>query len=46
MLLAVKVGGLKKKSADSAITAEACASAFSPGWTSARVKPFSNFDGQ
>ena len=30
-LLAVKVGGLKKKSAASAIPADLCASAFGPG---------------
>ena len=42
---AVKVGGLKKKSADSALTAEVCARAISPGSTSSWVKTFSNFDG-
>ena len=31
ILLAVKVGGLKKKSAASAIPADLCASAFGPG---------------
>ena len=45
-LPAVKVGGLKKKSAASALRAEMCASAFGPGSTSPEVKPFSNFDGQ
>ena len=33
-LLAVNVGGLKKKSAASAFTAEVCARAISPGSTS------------
>ena len=44
-LLAVKDGGLKKKSAALAFTAEVCVSKFGPGWTSAGVKPFSNFNG-
>ena len=39
----VKVGGLKKKSANSSFTAEVCASVFSPGSTTPGVKPFSNF---
>ena len=47
-LLAVKVGVLKKKSAATAIPAELCASAFSPGSSSwgPGVESFSKFDGQ
>ena len=45
-LPALKVGGLKKKSADSAITAEACASVIGPGSSCTGVKSFSKFDGQ
>ena len=43
-LPALKVGGLKKKSADSAITAEACASVIGPGSSCTGVKSFSKFD--
>ena len=43
-LPALKVGGLKKKSANSAITAEACASVIGPGLSGTRVKSFSKFD--
>ena len=39
-LPALKVGGLKKKSADSAITAEACASVIGPGSNGTGVKSF------
>ena len=45
-LPAVKVKDLTKKSADSAITAEACASAIDRGSTLPRAKSFSKFDGQ
>ena len=45
-LLAVKVGVLKKKSAASAITANACAIAFSPGSNPGAVESFSKFDSQ
>ena len=45
-LLAVKVEVLKKKSATSAIPAEVCASAISPGSRLLWVKSFSKFDGQ
>ena len=43
-LLAVKVGGLKKKSAASAISANLCASAFGPGSNPGAVESFSKFD--
>ena len=43
-LLAVKVEVLKEKSATSAIPAEVCAIAFSPGSSTTGVKSFSNFD--
>ena len=43
-LLAVKVGGLKKKSADSAIIAEACASVIGSGSSGTGVKSFPKFD--
>ena len=43
-LLAVKVGGLKKKSAASAIPADLCASAFGPGSNLGAVESFSKFD--
>ena len=43
-LLTVKVGLLKKKSAASAIPAEVCASAISPGSRTPGVKSFSKFD--
>ena len=39
-LLALKVGGLKKKSAASAFKAGVCASAFSPGLTSSGSNHF------
>ena len=39
-LPALKVGGLKKKSADSAIIAKACASVIGPGSSGTRVKSF------
>ena len=42
-LSAVKVGGLKKKSPASAITAEVCASAFSLGSSLLRFKSFSKY---
>ena len=45
-LLAVKVGVFKKKSATSAIPAEVCASAISPGSRLPGVKSFPKFDGQ
>ena len=44
-LLAVKVGGLKKKSAALAIPADLCARAFGTCSTPLRVKSFSKFDG-
>ena len=43
-LLAVKDGGLKKKSAASAIPANACAIAFGPGLNPGAVESFSKFD--
>ena len=43
-LLAVKVGGLKKKSATSAIPAEVCAIAFGPGLIPGELESFSKFD--
>ena len=43
-LLAVKVGGLKKKSAASAIPADLCASAFGPGSNPGAFESFSKFD--
>ena len=43
-LLAVKVGGLKKNSATSAITAEVCAIAFGLGSSTPGVESFANFD--
>ena len=45
-LLAVKVGVLKKKSAASAIPANACAIAFGPGSNPGAVESFSKFDSQ
>ena len=39
-LPALKVGDLRKKSADSAITAKACASVMSPGSSGTGVKTF------
>ena len=45
-LLAVKVGGLKKKSATLAFTTEECASVFSPDSSLPWVESFSKFDGQ
>ena len=45
-LLAVKVGGLKKKSAASAIPADLCASAFGPGSSPGPLLSFSKFDSQ
>ena len=45
-LLSVKVGGLKKKSATSAITAKVCASALGLGLSPLRLKIFSKFDTQ
>ena len=46
MCVAVKVGDLKKKSAASAITANACAIAFGPGSNPGAVESFSKFDSQ
>ena len=43
-LLAVKVGGLKKKSAASVFTAEVCASAFGLGSTPTTLESFSKLD--
>ena len=43
-LLAVKVGGLKKKSAALAIPAILCASAFGPGSIPGELESFSKFD--
>ena len=43
-LLAVKVGVLKKKSASSAIPADLCACAFSPGSIPGELESFSKFD--
>ena len=43
-LPAFKVGGLKKKSAASAIPADLCASAFGPGSNPGAVESFSKFD--
>ena len=45
-LLAVKFGGLKKKSAASAITAEVFASGFGLGSSPPGIESFSKFDGQ
>ena len=45
-LLALKVGGLKKKSVNLAITAEACASTFRPGTSRFRAESFSKFGRQ
>ena len=45
-LLALKVGGLKKKSAATAIPADLCASAFGPGSNPGAVESFSKFDSQ
>ena len=45
-LPALKVRGLKKKSADSAITAKACASVIGLGSSSTRIESFSEFNGQ
>ena len=44
MLPAVKVEGLKKKSAASAITAEVCASTFGPDSSPLGLELFSKFD--
>ena len=44
-LPALKVGGLKKKSADSAIAAKASASVIGPGSSGTGVKTFEKFDG-
>ena len=44
-LLAVKVGGLKKKSAASAIPAKLCAIVFALDSSSPRVESFLKFDG-
>ena len=43
-LIAVKVGVLKKKSATSAIPANACAIPFGPGSNPGAVESFSKFD--
>ena len=43
-LPALKVGGLKKKSADPAFTAEAYAGVIGPGSSCTGVKSFSKFD--
>ena len=43
-LPALKVGGLKKKSADLANTAEACASVIGPGSSCTGIESFSKFD--
>ena len=43
-LLAVRVGGLKKKSATLAFSAEECASVFDPDSSTSRVESFSKFD--
>ena len=43
-LPALKVGGLKKKSADSAIAAKASASVIGPGSSGTGVKTFEKFD--
>ena len=43
-LLAVKFGGLKKKSAASAIPPKVCASAFGPGSSTPGVESFSKID--
>ena len=43
-LLAVKLRGLKKKSATLAIPADLCASAFGPGLNLGVVESFSKFD--
>ena len=45
-LLAVKIGGLKKKSAASAIQADLCARVFGPGSNPGAVESFSKFDSQ
>ena len=45
-LPALKVGGLEKKSATSAIPADLCASAFGPGSNPGAVESFSKFDSQ
>ena len=45
-LLAVKVGGLKKKSAALAFTAKECAIVFSPDSSTSWVESFSKFDVQ
>ena len=45
-LLAVKFGGLKKKSVASAIPADLCASMIGPGSSSSGVELFSKFEGQ
>ena len=46
MLIAVKVGVLKKKSAASAIPPKLCAIAFSLGSMPGPLQAFSKFDGQ
>ena len=43
-LLAVKVGGLKKKSVTLAFKAKVCARTFSPGSRTSGVESFSKFD--
>ena len=45
-LLAIKVGVLEKKSAASAIPANACAIALGPGSIPGTVESFSKFDSQ
>ena len=45
-LLAVNVGGLKKKFAASAFMAKECASAIGPDSRSPGVESFAKFDGQ
>ena len=45
-LPALKVGGLNKKTANSAITADAYASTIGPGSSGTGVESFSKFDGQ
>ena len=45
-ILAVKVGGLEKKSATLAITAKMCASAYGPGMNPTGLDSFSKFGGK
>ena len=45
-LLAVKIGGLKKKSVASAIPPVLCAIAFGPGSMPGPLESFSKFDGR